>query len=56
MSVADKIITIHTETKDGIKVEVREGPDANEFLDTLQLTPTKFVKEVTRKLKKNKKD
>ena len=48
-----RIITVITD--EGKETRVEES-DATDALNKLELTPTKFVKEVVRKLKKNKKD
>jgi len=50
--------TITVITDDGVEThtEASEASDANEQLDKLELTPTKFVQEVVRKLKDNTKD
>lgn len=53
MPVAERIITVIND--DGKETVVRSD-DADSHLNKLELTPTKFVKEVTRKLKKNKKE
>lgn len=51
MTVNERIITVITEKGKETTVEPN---DANDHLDKLELTPTKFQKEVNRKLKKNK--
>jgi len=51
MNMANRIITVITE--DG-KTSHIESDDAEGHLDKLELTPTKFVQEVVRKLKINK--
>lgn len=53
MTVNERIITVIT---DRGKDSTVEPTDADGHLDKLELTPTKFVKEVVRKLKKDKKD
>lgn len=50
--MADRIITVITE--DGKKKQI-EPEDANDHLNKLELTPSKFVKEVIRKLTPKKK-
>ena len=48
------IITVFEEDETGIKKNIRVGEDADTMLNRLELTPTKFVQEVARKLKDNK--
>ena len=49
--MANRIITIITDDKKTKKIE---PVDANDHLNELVLTPSKFVKEVIRKLKPKK--
>lgn len=50
----EKIIVVFEDTDDGVKKDIRLGEDADTHLNSLELEPSKFVKEVTRKLKKEK--
>jgi len=53
MSMSEKIIVVIESDKDGnTKKDIRLGPTADEECTKLELTPTKFVQEVNRKLKK----
>ena len=51
--MAERTITVITD--EGVTTHT-EDDDAEAQMDKLKLTPTKFVKEVVRKLKDNKKD
>ncbi len=54
--MTETIITIIEDTTEGVTKESRIGTSAEQDLDNLKLTPTKFVKEVKRKLKDNTKE